>query len=133
MRRTHQGSCHCGEVRFEAELDLSTETSRCNCSICTKARFWKSVIPEADFRLLQGQDRLTDYQFGAGRIHHMFCRRCGVKTFGRGEAPGIGRFVAVNVAALDSASDAEWAGAPMVFQDGRHDDYEHAPAVTSYL
>ena len=47
MRKTYHGSCHCGAVRFEAELDLAGETSKCNCSICTKARFWKSVVPAA--------------------------------------------------------------------------------------
>ena len=37
-------SCHCGEVRFECELDLAEGTSRCNCSVCTKMRFWKAIV-----------------------------------------------------------------------------------------
>ena len=133
MRKTHQGSCHCGAVRFECELDLRDETSRCNCSSCSKGRFWKSIVQPDAFRLLEGADVLTDYQFGERRIHHMFCSRCGVKTFGRVRIEDAGEFVAINVACLDDANDAELAAAPIVYQDGRHDRWERAPVETSYL
>ena len=133
MRKTYHGSCHCGAVRFEAELDLAGETSKCNCSICTKARFWKSVVPAAAVRVLEGEDALTDYQFGSDNIHHLFCSRCGVKPFGRGRHEAIGAFVAVNVACLDDASDRELAEAPVVFQNGRGDDWSSPPAEIRYL
>jgi hypothetical protein len=50
MIKIYQGSCHGGAVRFECELDLAEGTSKCNCSICTKARFWKA--PEVPAVLL---------------------------------------------------------------------------------
>jgi hypothetical protein len=133
MRKTYRGSCHCGAVRFECELDLSDETSRCNCSACGKYRFWKSIVQPDAFRLREGADALTDYQFGERRIHHMFCSRCGVKTFGRVSIDDAGDFIAINVACLDDASDAELAAAPVVYEDGRHDRWERTPAETSYL
>ena len=42
--RTYHGSCHCGAVRFEADLDLAQPTYRCNCSICKRNRFWAAVV-----------------------------------------------------------------------------------------
>ena len=63
MRKTYHGSCHCGAVRFACELDLAAGTSKCNCSICTKARFWKAIVQAADFWRERGEDALADYRF----------------------------------------------------------------------
>lgn len=129
----YQGSCHCGSVRFDCDLDLAAGTSRCNCSVCAKGRFWKAVVTPQAFQLLAGAEALADYQFGPGRIHHRFCRHCGVKTFGEADIPGLGAIVAVNLACLDGVPDDVLAAAPVAFEDGRHDRWEVAPAVTSHL
>ena len=34
--QTLAGSCHCGAVRFEADLDLTQPSFRCNCTICRR-------------------------------------------------------------------------------------------------
>jgi hypothetical protein len=131
--RTYRGNCHCGAVEFECELDLAAGTQRCNCSGCRKQRFWKAMVPESAFRLLKGAEALSDYQFGSHRVHHRFCRICGVKPFGTVELPEIGRFVAVNVACLGGLSDAQLAAIPIRYEDGRDDAWERAPVTTSYL
>ena len=134
MRKTYHGSCHCRAVHFECELDPAEGTSKCNCSICTKTRFWKAIVKVDAFRLLQGEDVLADYQFGAKAIHHLFCSHCGLKTFGSGdmEEPG-GRFYAINVACLDDAMDEELTQAPIAYENGRDDRWDQAPAETRYL
>jgi hypothetical protein len=134
MQKTHRGSCHCGAVRFECELDLAKGTSKCNCAVCGKGRFWKAIVMAPSFRLVQGKDALSDYQFGSRTIHHLFCRHCGIKPFGNATVQELGgEFYAVNVACLDDVTPEELAAAPVQYEDGRHDHWDRPPAVTSHL
>src|SRR5262245_56508504 len=97
---THTGGCHCGAVRYEATSDLSQVLS-CNCSICNKRGALWAFVPAPQFRLLQGENAVTDYQFGKKTIHHLFCTTCGVGSFSRGETPDGQKMFAVNVRCLD--------------------------------
>lgn len=133
MKQTHTGGCHCGAVRYEAEIDLSEGSVRCNCSICGKARAWLVAVDPDDFRLLEGEDALSDYHFGAHRIHHMFCKTCGVKCFGRSSGPDGKGFIAVLVSTLEGVPDADLAAIPVMYVDGRNDNFEAPPAETRHL
>jgi hypothetical protein len=134
MLKTYHGSCHCGAVRFEADLDLSSGTGKCNCSICTKMRNWGITIKPDAFRLISGADDLGDYQFGTKSAHHLFCQHCGVRSFGRGNIPEIGgEYVSVQLAALDDATPAELIEAPVKYFNGRDNDWWHEPAETRHL
>lgn len=131
--KTYHGSCHCGAVRFEADIDLARGTLRCNCSFCAKVRFWPAIIEPAAFRLLAGADALTEYRFNTRRERQPFCRHCGVRAFGIGNSPRWGEYYAVNVTCLDDADEAALAAAPITYVDGKNDDWETAPAHTAHL
>ena len=132
MIKTHKGSCHCGLVRFECDIDLEASSMRCNCSVCAKGRSWLSFVSDNAFRLIEGGDHLADYQFGALRVHHRFCTTCGIKVFG--EVPGPkGTGYAINISALDDISADEFAAIPVMYADGVNDRWDVAPAVTQHL
>jgi len=132
MRQTYHGSCHCGAVQFEAELDLGQPTFRCNCSICRRTRFWPAVAREDGFRLLSGQEVLTQYLFNKRRNEHWFCRVCGVRAFGVGNDTPIGRMIGVNLGCLEGVTEEELARLPITFVDGMNDRLD-APAHLAHL
>jgi hypothetical protein len=45
----------------------------------------------------------------------------------------MGKYVSVNVAAIDNISEEELSALPIRYMDGRHDNWYNPPKVTSYL
>jgi hypothetical protein len=132
MLKTYRGSCHCGAVRFEADLDLTQSTYRCNCSICRRTRFWAAVAAPGAFRLLAGEGMLTKYVFNTMKNHHYFCSRCGVRAFGVGNDTPIGTMYGVNVGCLEDLTDEELSVLRITCVDGLHDRHSE-PAFSKHL
>lgn len=133
MLKTYHGSCHCGAVQFEADLDLTQSTYRCNCSICRRTRFWPAVAREGSFRLTAGESELTQYLFNTMKNQHYFCKHCGVRAFGIGTETPIGRMYGVNLGCLTDVTDEELAQAPITYTDGRSDRWQDVPAFFNHL
>lgn len=111
----YTGGCHCGAVRYEVTMKLEGAMT-CNCSICSKTGTALTFVPAAQFTLLSGEGVLTDYQWGKKRLHHLFCSRCGIRSFARGRGPDGSEMVAINVRCLDGV---DLAAVPTKPFDGR--------------
>lgn len=96
----YQGGCHCGELRFTANLDLSKSIA-CNCSICSKRGLILTFTPLGEFTQTAGATSNREYLFNKHMIHHQFCPTCGVEAFAFGEMPDGTKMAAVNVRCLD--------------------------------
>ena len=102
QRVTHRGACHSRRVRFEVEAPADVEALDCNCSICRMTGFLHLIVPAARFRLVSGEDVLTEYTFNTGAAKHRFCSVCGVKSFyiPRSHPDGVD----INVRCLDAGT-----------------------------
>ena len=79
--RTETGSCHCGAVEFEVDLENGLENvRRCNCSICSRKGAIMAGVPLDRLRVVKGADKLSLYQWNAKIAKHYFCSICGIYT-----------------------------------------------------
>jgi len=114
--KTYRGSCHCGNVKYDVELDLSGPVLACNCSICARTGVLMAFVPERQFQLLSGNDSLSDYLFNTKKIHHLFCNTCGIHSFGRGVGPDGSPTCMINVRCLE---DVDPLALPVNHWDGK--------------
>ena len=112
---THRGGCHCGAVRFEVDAPAHLLVHDCNCTICSMSGFQHLIVPGSRFRLLAGTEALAEYTFNTGVARHLFCRRCGIKSYyvPRSNPDGF----SVNARCLDASTIAALDIAPF---DGRN-------------
>ena len=68
-------------MRFDVEAPAVIEALDCNCSICRMGGFLHLIVPATRFRLVSGAADLAEYRFNTGTARHLFCRRCGIKSF----------------------------------------------------
>jgi hypothetical protein len=96
-----QGGCLCGAVRYEITTPF-VSAGYCHCTHCQRRTGTGSSVtgrvPQAGFRLLQGEQQLRSYQPPEGRPK-LFCGECGSALFSG--APLSDAEVAVRLGTLD--------------------------------
>ena len=127
---SHPGSCHCGAVRFAVQLEQPMRATRCNCTICTKTNMTGAIVKPAAFQLLSGEENLGSYEWGGRTARRFFCKTCGIHCFARGYLVEVGgAYVAINLNAVD---DIDVIDLPVVYWDGRHDNWYAGPRATPW-
>ncbi|MCW5626179.1 MAG: GFA family protein [Burkholderiales bacterium] len=111
----YRGSCHCGNVAYEGEGEL-TGAVACNCSICGRKGSLLWFVPRAQFKLLTPEDNAKVYVFNRHVIKHRFCPSCGIHPYAEGADPKGNAMAAINVRCLD-AVDVDKV--PVTHYDGR--------------
>jgi len=80
-----EGACHCGQIRFEAEIDPE-RVGICHCTDCqvlSGSAYRVSVpAPRAGFKLLSGKPSVYIKTAESGNKRaHSFCGNCGTPVF----------------------------------------------------
>lgn len=130
--QTYHGSCHCGAVTFEADIDLADGTSKCNCTWCFKHRYWSLSVPPERFRVLKGAE--LEESAPATQVTGA-CPTCGTLTYSRVPVSdwNPAERVAISVAAFDDIEPAALVAAPVTYCDGLHDNWWQPPVETRHL
>jgi hypothetical protein len=112
---THEGSCHCGQVRIEVDGDINSAMS-CNCSICQRKGALLWFVPRAAVRLLTPEGHASTYLFNKHQIKHRFCPTCGIHPFGEATAPSGEPMAAINLRCIEGV---DLLAIPVTHFDGR--------------
>jgi hypothetical protein len=85
------GACHCGAIRYEAEVDPNT-VAVCHCTDCrrlTGTAFRLSIVAlPGSFRLLDGAPRIYLKTADSGRVREQaFCEQCGSPIYATSPGP----------------------------------------------
>eukprot|EP00697_Spironema_sp_BW2_P006253 gnl/Spiro4/18750_TR10026_c0_g1_i1.p2 gnl/Spiro4/18750_TR10026_c0_g1~~gnl/Spiro4/18750_TR10026_c0_g1_i1.p2 ORF type:complete len:135 (+),score=18.77 gnl/Spiro4/18750_TR10026_c0_g1_i1:29-406(+) len=115
MERIVEGGCHCGAVRWSATIPPQSTLVDCNCSICMKGGFVHLIIGKENFRLISGEDFLIEYTFNTHVARHVFCKRCGIKSYYHPRSHPDG--ISLNARCIDGY---DMSSLPTVQFDGRH-------------
>ncbi|MES2257197.1 MAG: GFA family protein [Pseudomonadota bacterium] len=111
----YQGSCHCGNVKFEVEGEIKGALS-CNCSMCKRKGALLAFFPRTSMTLLTPEDAIGTYTFNKHIIKHRFCKTCGIHVFGEAVDPKGNPTAAINLNCLE---DFDTGALPVQHYDGK--------------
>ena len=103
----YKGSCHCGQIAFQAEGEIKDVLS-CNCSICQKKGSLLWFIPRPKFKLLTPEKAMSTYTFNKHFIKHRFCPKCGIHPFAEAADKQGNPMAAINVRCLEGVDAASF-------------------------
>lgn len=81
-------------------MEKPTKAFACNCSICSRAGWLLAFVKDDAFKLVEGADAVTDYQFAKKKTHHVFCKTCGVRSYSHGTDKDGKKTMAINMRCL---------------------------------
>lgn len=129
MKTQHHGSCVCGDVQFDAEVDLDSG-SKCNCTICTKLGPTGAIVKPSAFTRTSDASTVASFTRMPEVGERFFCARCHTYCYGTGNLPELGGdFVSVNLNCVDGFDASK---VKIVHWDGRHDNWNAGPRATPW-
>ena len=78
-------------------------------------------------------DSLTEYLFNTRKSQNFFCKHCGVRCFGIGNDPPVGKMYGVNIGCLEGVTEEEPSKIPITWVDGMDDRWREKPQFFSHL
>ncbi len=112
----YHGGCQCGAVRYEVDIDLD-KTITCNCSRCQRLGSVLAFMSRDKFKLLSGEENLTEYLFNTHKIRHLFCKTCGIQSFSYSAMPDGTPVAAINANCLDGVEPRQLNSQPFNGRD----------------
>jgi hypothetical protein len=96
----YNGSCHCGQIRFEVEGEV-TQAMACNCSMCSRKGSLLWFVPRGQLRVLTSEENIGTYAFNKHVIKHRFCPTSGIHPYADGIDPKGDRIAAINIRCVE--------------------------------
>ena len=126
--RIRDGGCHCGAVRYQAQVPDPLVGGRCNCTICAMKGVVMVNVPLAALEVVAGEEHIACYRFNTMVAKHWFCRECGIHLYhqARSDPDKYG----INAATLDGV--CPYGDFPDVnVNDGTRHQKDHGGEVRS--
>jgi hypothetical protein len=123
-KKLFHGSCHCGKIKFQANIDLSKESGKCNCTFCRKTSFWSSKVGIEDFKLSEGEENKKIYTNSPEYGYYVFCDHCGTRLYGYSpKTEWSEEGYSIRIQTLDDISIEEMNSMPIKYYNGIDDTW----------
>jgi hypothetical protein len=112
----YKGSCHCGHVAYEVEIEKLEGVAECNCSMCSRKGPKMTFVPGDNLKFTTPESNARTYLFNKHVIQHRFCPECGIHAYGVGRDKQGNPTAMINVRCLEGV---DYDALPVRHFDGR--------------